>query len=99
MSSTIRSRRPRRSRAQWGHLIAEQAASGLSARAFCEQHGLALRTFERWERKLNRPARSPTPAFLELPLPEPGATPMPAAPGWELELELGDGTRLRLRRR
>ena len=97
MSVTSRSRRPRHARADWARLIAEQAASGLSAGAFCAERDLGLRTFVRWQHKLSRAARASSPtAFVELPLP--AAAPQVATPGWEFELELPDGIRLRLRR-
>jgi hypothetical protein len=98
MPSTFVSRRPRRSRAHWSRLIAEQAASDLSPRTFCAERNLGLRQFLRWKHKLNGAGESPAaPAFLELP--GPGAAPAPSASGFELELELGEGMRLRFRRR
>ncbi len=96
MSATSVSRRPRRSRTYWARRVSEQAASGLSMRAFCVRHDLALKTFARWKRKLEGASSSPA-AFVELPV---TPTPGPAAPpGWDIELELADGVRLRLYRR
>lgn len=98
MPTTSVSRRPRRSRAHWIRLIAEQAASDLSPRAFCAERNLGLRQFLRWKHKLNGAAESSSsPAFVELPGPESAAA--PSTPGFELELELGEGMRLRFRRR
>ena len=95
MSATSPSRRPRRSRTYWARRVTEQAESGLSMRAFCTRHDLALKTFVCWKRKLEAVSSSP-PAFVELPV----ASPVPAsAPGWDIELELADGVRLRLQRR
>jgi len=89
----------RRSRAQWQWLIAEQAGSGLSQRAFCERRGLAYATFCGWRRRLReelaaRARESDGPAFVELDVA--GAA---SGSGWEVELALGEGVVLRLRRR
>ena len=96
MSATSPSRRPRRSRTYWARRVSEQAESGLSMRAFCARHDLALKTFVRWKRKLEGASLSP-PAFVELPVASPPVP--PSAPGWDIELELPDGVRLRLQRR
>jgi len=40
----------------WQQLLNEQAASGLTARAFCIQKGLAVQSFYQWKRKLLQPA-------------------------------------------
>ena len=97
MSVPSRARRPRRSRTYWSRVVAEQDASDLSARAFCAERDLGLRTFLRWKRKLNGSAQAPSPApFVELAVP--GVAPPPSARGWEVELELGEGVRLRFRR-
>jgi hypothetical protein len=39
----------------WQLLLNEQAASGLTARAFCIQKGLAVQSFYQWKRKLLQP--------------------------------------------
>lgn len=43
--------RKRRSADEWRNLIEQQAGSGLSGLAFCQQHGLLAKTFYR-QRKL-----------------------------------------------
>jgi len=89
------SQRIRRSPAEWQEIITQQRSSGLSQAAFCEQQGLALSTFARWKQRLatQEPAeRGGEGTWIELPGTAPGST------GWEIELELGDGVRLRLRR-
>jgi len=88
---------------RWQRLVSEQAASGLPARAFCAERDLSYSSFLYWRRKLiaaeqrrngvSEPRRGP--AFIEL-LPGGGGTGQGGA--WELELELGDGLVLRLRR-
>jgi hypothetical protein len=85
----------------WQRTISEAARSGMSTRAFCRQRRLRESRFYWWQRKLrgNRPA---------------GVTPMPGAPGRPasfalvsdeagaadagIELVLGDGRKLRIRR-
>ena len=96
MSATTVTRRARRSRVQWARLVAEHADSGLSAQAFCARHDLGVGTFVRWQRHLNGSQRRRSPAtFVELPvMPSTEAT----SARWELELELGGGMRLRVRR-
>lgn len=83
----------RRSPSEWQQLIDEQARSGLSQTAFCAARTLSTTSFQHWKRQLAA-ATSPSPPWLELgPLHERAAT-----IGWDLELELGDGVCLRLRR-
>jgi hypothetical protein len=48
--------RKRRSVNEWRNLIEQQAGSGLSGLAFCQQHGLQAKTFYR-QRKLLRGSR------------------------------------------
>ena len=95
MTSSTPKRRHRRTGSQWSRLISEQASSGLSEQAFCTRHDLGLSTFYKWKRKLNDVGTlQPSPgAFIEFPLSDDASQ-----PGFELELELGEGMRLRLRR-
>ncbi len=92
----------RRSRIEWQELIDEQAASGLSQKAFCAQRDIPLATFGYWKRKLRSVSPS-LPAgsgadpvsladWIELPTHEPAS-----GGGWQIELELGNGLCLRLR--
>ena len=95
----------RRSKNEWRRLIEEQAAGGLSQKAFCGQRGIPLASFGYWKRKFqaessskstgsNADAVSPSLAdWIELPThgPEAGG-------GWQIELDLGHGLCLRLRR-
>ncbi|HHC71605.1 MAG TPA: IS66 family insertion sequence hypothetical protein [Thiotrichales bacterium] len=95
----------RRTKAEWQRLIDEQAASGLSRKAFCEGSGIALSTFAYWKRKLRTerdggPTQHPEGAtgvsladWIEL------STHGPASGGgWQIELDLGNGICLRLSR-
>ena len=92
----------RRSRAHWQAVIARAEASGQSIPAFCRAEGIRPRTFYGWRARLNATAReavvAPTPngaaRFLDL-----GTLGAAGAGPWDLELELGAGVILRLRRR
>jgi len=98
----------RRTSAEWQAIIERQAASGLNQEAFCACEGIALSTFARWKSRLSasvvarRQGQStPSPLFAELTLPAEARSrgPVtPAEPGWDIELELGAGVCLRIRR-
>lgn len=96
MSKTTRTRR---TADQWRTLIAEQSDSGMSQEAFCKHKRLALSTFANWKRRL---AFEPVLEDERAPDPSPwidlgglGAT---ERSGWDMELDLGGGVCLRLRR-
>jgi hypothetical protein len=93
MSETPR-RHVRRSRSDWRQLIDEQARSGLSQTAFCAARTVSTTSFQHWKRQLAAAASpSSSPTWLDLgPLRE------SVAAGWDIELELGAGVCLRLRR-
>jgi len=95
MTETHR-RHVRRSRSEWQQLIDEQARSGLSQTAFCAARAVSTTSFQHWKRQLAAaasPSPSPASTWLDLaPLRESVAT------GWDIELELGEGVCLRLRR-
>jgi putative transposase len=85
----------RRSATQWARLVAEQAESGLSQRAFCARRRIAYGSFCGWRRKLQgeSPSTRDETAFLEVEVqPDLEA-------GWDVELDLGEGVVLRMRRR
>ena len=92
----------RRSKSEWQRLIDEQAASGLSQKAFCGQRGIPLATFGYWKRKLQAESLStPTGSGNDsisladwIELPTQGSA---AGGGWQIELDLGNGLCLRLR--
>ena len=98
-------RRARRTAAQWRDLFERFEQSGQTRGKFCAAHGLALSTFDLWRRKLGA---TPTPVDEEHPealfveLTSSARTQMsPTSSGpraWEVELELGAGVVLRLRR-
>jgi len=94
-----RRRRTRRTAAQWQELVERFERAGQSRGRFCAAHGLALSTFDLWRRKLRGAAavreEVPEAVFVELsgrPETERGAS------SWEVELELGAGVVLRVRR-
>lgn len=84
-------RRIRRSREQWERLIEEQSASELTQAAYCRANGISLASFQNWKRRLA--AEAPAESWFEL-----GALDAAQAPRWDIELELGEGICLRLRR-
>jgi hypothetical protein len=87
-------RHVRRSPSAWQQLIDEQARSGLSQTAFCAARAVSQTSLQHWKRRLAATSASPSASWLELgSLPDHAAT-----TGWEVELELGEGVCLRLRR-
>lgn len=78
----------RRDRAEWQRLVAEYEQSGLTRKAFCAARGLRVSSLGYWRTRLGRAAADT--GFVELPA--------PGGNGWEVELSLGAGLVLRLRR-
>lgn len=77
-----------RSEAEWTNIMVEFERSGMSQRKFCEARGLSLKTFANWRCRLGRGGRRGS--FVELA--------PPAVSGWDVELDLGGGVVLRVRR-
>ena len=97
--------RARRTAAQWRKLIERFERSGQTRGTFCTAHGLALSTFDLWRRKLGATPAAVDEAhreavFVELTSPAQTLTGAPSSEtgAWEVELELGAGVVLRLRR-
>jgi len=95
MSGTTRTRR---TTCQWRELIDEQVDSGLSQVAFCKRKRIALSSFANWKRKLSaasseQKSNTPDPSTW-IDLGSLGAE----RSGWDIELDLGGGVCLRLRR-
>jgi hypothetical protein len=91
-----RPRRTRRSRAQWRELLDRFEHSGQSREEFCRDQGLTLSSFAHWRRALGKTTSrrgdiAGEPLFVEW-------TPPVSAGAWEVELQLGGGLVLRLRR-
>lgn len=78
---------------EWRRLILEQERGEETQREFCASRGLAPRTFQYWRRKLRSVPGSGSPAFVEL------TEGVPFGGSWDVELSLGDGVVLRVRRR
>ncbi len=98
--------RVRRSRAEWQRLLERFAVSGLTQSAFCAREGVGLSTFARWRDRLAKEptaseadANGPAPVFAEIDFDAPGETiSHGAGSGWDVELDLGGGCVLRIRR-
>lgn len=89
---------------QWQALFQRFDASTMSVVAFCRQESISESSFYRWRQKLADTPVAPTetaavtPAFIDAgPLTEP-QTASTADPAWDMELDLGGGVVLRLRR-
>ena len=98
-------RRARRTAAQWRKLIERFDRSGQTRGKFCAANGLALSTFDLWRRKLGETQAAADEEhreslFVELTnATEPAGSRTATVTGaWEVELELGAGMVLRLRR-
>lgn len=92
-------RQIRRSREDWEGLVARYQESGQTRKRFCAEMGIGESTLRRWCSRLREgtaPAVSEAPVFVELPAQERG--PGAAVPPWDVELQLGAGILLRLRR-
>lgn len=96
----------KRSAAEWRALVHAYAKRKGTAPDFCREHGVAVSTLDWWRRRLEKTSatsgvrskvRSVAAAhplsFIELP-----ATSSAARTPWDIELELGEGMVLRLRR-
>ena len=77
-----------RSSDEWAGILADFERSGMSQRSFCESRGLSPKTFSNWRSRLAPGGGKGS--FVELA--------PPAVSGWDVELELGDGVVLRVRR-
>lgn len=84
-------RRMRRGQAEWRRLIDEQADSGQIHPAFCAANGISVGSLQNGKRRLAAGV-SPAP-WLEL-----GTLAQQGTSAWDIELDLGDGVCLRLRR-
>ena len=93
----------RRTMAEWRRILMDFEASGQTQAVFCAGRGVGLSTFCRWRHKLGvdglEPRQNDGTAFVELARDRtvwaPGVL---AAPSWDVELDLGGGTVLRVRR-
>mgnify|MGYP000889123185 CR=1 FL=1 len=94
----------RRDGGAWSAIVAEQAKSGLSARAYCQERGIGLWSFYQQRSRLRKCAaagdgrKKTVSPFIEVREAMPCVSPSAAEPGWQIVLELGEGMRLTLRR-
>ena len=88
-------RRSRLSREDWQQLIRSQTKSGQTEAEFCAQRSISLTRFGHWKRRLEKATSNTTDNtnWLELP-----SLPVGIASGWDIELDLGNGLCLRLRK-
>jgi hypothetical protein len=96
-STTILSgrRRIRRSQGHWRDLLDRFERSGQTQEQFCAEQDLGLSTFGRWRKRLGKsPKHTADALFVELAQ----DAPAPVAQPWDVELQLGTGMVLRLRR-
>ena len=80
-----------RTRGEWEELIGRFERSGVSRQRFCAEASVAVSSFDYWRRKLRRERATTTDGFIELPA-------ISSRPSWDVELDLGGGMVLRLRR-
>ncbi len=89
-----------RTRHQWKALLNEFNDSGLTRSAFCKKHRIATRSLYRWQ-QLFAEQPGETTDFIDITQPLSSTPPPALAPArdndWQVELELGAGTVLRLR--
>lgn len=85
--------RTRRTAEEWTQLMARYEQSGLGQRQFCRQQGLGYSTFCKWKQRLA--ARRPQEDLIEL---TPSAEDSGSASYWDIELTLGAGMMLKIRR-
>ena len=85
-------RRRRRRPDEWRHLIADQVSSGQTQVAYCAERDISVVSLRYWKRRLADEAPKSQP-WVEL-----GTLAERERSGWDIELDLGDGVCLRLRR-
>ena len=91
----------KRSPEQWHELVEAQAASGQSQAALCAAHGLSKSSFGLWKRRVRASSSTGGAPLPVAPLFTPlsgAANATQAAADWDVELDLGDGVCLRVRR-
>ena len=92
-------RRIRRGADEWREILARFEQSGQTREQFCTSQNLGLSTFSRWRQRLREKASTPEvgaddAVFVELAQ----EVPAPSSQPWDVELQLGAGVCLRLRR-
>ena len=85
-----------RSAEEWSELMRQQESSGKSVEEFCRESGIVRTSFEKWRRKLRELGGGGK--FRELPQEILREVCSARSGGCEVELELGAGLRLVIRR-
>jgi hypothetical protein len=85
----------RRGATEWRRWLARYERSGLSQKAFCARHGLALSTLTYWLRRDRNRTAEQSASFLEVPQSAVAAVPSPMALAGVL-IELPSGVRFEL---
>lgn len=90
----------RRGPETWRALVAEQAESGLTQRAFCQSRGLLLSTFCNAKRRIQatEPVANADKVEEFIAVALDGESVRDTSQGWDIELTLGDNMTLRVRR-
>ena len=93
--ATGQQKRKRRDAGQWKAILERFDAGSTSVEAFCRLESISAASFYQWRKRLcgggDQLAEAESPPFVDL-----GA--VGGQPDWDLELELGGGVVLRLRR-
>ena len=84
-----RSKRTRRTKAQWSEILERFDLSDQDQRQFCRREGLALSSLQRWRRRLGSVAAA---EFVEL---VPTSSPSIPSSTWSLDVSLPKGVSLR----
>jgi transposase-like protein len=93
--------RRHRTAREWEAVFAAQARSGLSLKAYCQRHGITLSAFYNARSRLQSKAGSLVPPpdapteFIGISV---DAMLAAVPPQWDVELALGEGVVLRIRR-
>lgn len=81
----------RRGRVDGERLVAEYEASDLGRKSFCEAQSISVSTLDYWRKRVRGRAAVSASSFVEL-------TPNADGGGLDIELDLGGGAVLRIRR-
>lgn len=89
-----RTYRTHRSESDWQKLIQQHIASKLSVRAFCKQHHIGDQSFYLWRKRLaTLPVEAPAINLVDIT----SMVTSESSPRWHIELDMGDGIKLKLR--
>lgn len=82
----------RRGAAERQRLLDQYERSGLSQKAFCARHGVALSTLQYWRRRAREAGQEPAPSFVEVA--QIAGTARSLSGGAMVVIELAGGVRL-----